>query len=103
MSLYAKPAAAGQGCHVMLHDDASSGKCPFCGSNVLLDGVIGGCDAYAYFQPSGLKLVGRLLASVHFQSQHQARACRDCGHVWAQIEAGELSKLWEQWRRASEP
>ena len=85
----------------MAHENTSAGTCPFCGSHALFDGVIASGDAYAYFQPSGLKLLGRLFAGVLLQPHHPARACRACGHVWAQTEPDKLARMWEQWCRPS--
>jgi hypothetical protein len=67
----------------MPREHTTARHCPFCGSDALVDGVIGGSDAYAYFQPSDLNLRGRLLASLQFRRQHPAAACRQCGSQYS--------------------
>ena len=83
----------------MPHDNTRSGPCPFCGSDALFDGVIGSSDACVYVQPAGLKIARQLLAGVTFEAGHPTRACRDCGHVWAQRDPAKRSNMGARWGR----
>jgi hypothetical protein len=77
-------------------------RCPFCASDKLVKGTIGGSDALAYFQPSDLKLVKLTLTpkSVPFPPGHPATACQQCGRLWTEVDAEALAKVLSVWRRS---
>jgi transcription elongation factor Elf1 len=76
--------------------------CPFCGSAHLTTGTIGGSDNFAFFKPDNLKLVSLTLVpkSVHFDRNHAATVCRQCGHIWSEVDPKVVCQILDAWEKS---
>jgi ribosomal protein L37AE/L43A len=79
------------------HARRSEHQCPECDSRQIVQGGVLGAsdDGWATkFFPSGLKFF-TLSRSVSLVERRGFKACAQCGHIWARLDAGALRELIE--------